>query len=69
MKVMVWIFVSLLLIWELVELRGIFGYSLFTQNSLIVLSSSYFFYLLDVAIDLKQLKHQLMIIFKNTMQD
>ncbi|GEN56856.1 hypothetical protein GCM10012290_16300 [Halolactibacillus alkaliphilus] len=69
MKVIVWVFVTLLLIWEIVELRGIFGYSLFTQNSLILLSSSYFFYLLDVAIDVKQIKRQLMIIFKNTMQD
>lgn len=69
MKVIVWVFITLLLIWEIVELRGIFGYSLFTQNSLIVLSSSYFFYLLDVAVDVKQIKRQLMIIFKNTMQD
>ena len=63
MKVMIWLAVSVLLIWELVELRGIFGYSLFIQNSLIILSSSYFFYLLDVHISLSKMKRQLAIHF------
>lgn len=63
MKVMIWLAVSVLLIWELVELRDIFGYSLFIQNSLILLSSSYFFYLLDVHISLSKMKRQLAIHF------
>ena len=63
MKVILWLAVSVLLIWELVELRGIFGYSLFVQNSLILLSSSYFFYLLDVHISLSKMKRQLAIHF------
>lgn len=63
MKVMIWLAVSVLLIWELVELRDIFGYSLFIQNSLIILSSSYFFYLLDVHISLSKMKRQLAIHF------
>ena len=63
MKVMIWLAVSVLLIWELVELRDIFGYSLFIQNSLILISSSYFFYLLDVHISLSKMKRQLAIHF------
>lgn len=63
MKVIIWLAVSVLLIWELVELRDIFGYSLFIQNSLIVLSSSYFFYLLDVHVSLTKIKRQLSIFF------
>ena len=63
MKVMIWLAVSVLLIWELVELRDIFGYSLFIQNSSILLSSSYFFYLLDVHISLSKMKRQLAIHF------
>lgn len=63
MKVILWLAVSVLLIWELVELRDIFGYSLFVQNSLILLSSSYFFYLLDVHISLSKMKRQLTIHF------
>lgn len=63
MKVILWLAVSVLLIWELVELRDIFGYSLFVQNSLILLSSSYFFYLLDVHISLSKMKRQLAIHF------
>ena len=63
MKVILWLAVSVLLIWELVELRDILGYSLFVQNSLILLSSSYFFYLLDVHISLSKMKRQLAIHF------
>ncbi|MGM0523599.1 MAG: hypothetical protein ACQER2_06110 [Bacillota bacterium] len=66
MKVMLWLAVSVLLIWELVELRDIFGYSLFIQNSLIIVSSSYFFYLLDVHISLMKIRRQLAILFKKT---
>ncbi len=68
MKVMIWLAVSVLLIWELVELRDIFGYSLFIQNSLIVLSSSYFFYLLDVHVSLTKIKRQLGIFLNKTSQ-
>ncbi|GEM05372.1 hypothetical protein HMI01_23600 [Halolactibacillus miurensis] len=68
MKVMIWLAVSVLLIWEFVELRDIFGYSLFLQNSLIVFSSSYFFYLLDVHLSLNKFKRQLAIMFNKTSQ-
>jgi hypothetical protein len=67
MKVILWLAVSVLLIWELVELRDIFGYSLFIQNSLILLSSSYFFYLLDVHISLNKMKQQLAILFNKSL--
>ncbi|WP_234987404.1 hypothetical protein [Halolactibacillus halophilus] len=66
MKVMIWLAVSVLLIWELVALRDIVGYSLFIQNSLIVLSSSYFFYLLDVHVSLAKVKRQLGLLMNKT---
>lgn len=68
MKVMIWLAVSILLIWEFVELRDIFGYSLFLQNSLIVFSSGYFFYLLDLQLSLNKFKRQLAMMFNKTSQ-
>lgn len=48
MKYVYWFFISCLTIWEMNELKDIFGFSTFWQHSANIVLVAYFAYLLDV---------------------
>lgn len=51
MKYIYWFFISCLIIWEMDELKGIFGFSVVWQYLLAIMIIGYFAYLLDIQFD------------------